>query len=614
MMNDGKPFSPYQRPKRNTRATPGDINTHQGTVIIFVSGQIDRESLITDSGLFDFLCRKAAPVKITITSKRSNESSGVVSFVVGDIQQAKAIRQLSGIRYKSQKLTIKTSEDDLILGRSEGDRGSTSDQRSVASSHGTIEAIRNFIRSRYNSGFLNLENMGHDSILRAAKIIPPGQTKGRSDVGTVMMKVAAELFPDTTTISFAMNGLKSLQPISSVSQFFPNLQNLSLKSNDLQNYKDLEYLSGGKKLPKLRELILLDNPIRDQDIAKNKDDLQYRSTVAKLFPTLQILDQVPVAPKISFGLGDILNDGTGSEQVVLPAPVKGNFFDNPATQATVLEFLEMYLKLFDSNRSLLENVYDTNATFSFATMQLVSPLQKKKGEPADNWSAYHSQSRNLTRVKDLDQRTRRLHYGSKDIIQHGLMKLPETKHDITEASKFCIDAWQTGGLLPAVCIYVSMHGAFEEVHHGRQGVPKSFDRTFIIAPAPPNSAAAMNGWRVIIISDQLIVRAYNGSDAWKPAGELNVPPSIIAAVTNAAAISAPAPMQNPQVIGLPAIPSAPMAGVSPEQHAMAQELQRVSGLNYPYAVQCLTACAWDLKKGIALVNENRANIPKDAWQ
>lgn len=82
----------------------------------------------------------------------------------------------------------------------ERDGGASGEQRSVASSHGTIEAIRNFIRSRYNNGFLNLENMGHDSTLRAAKIIPPGQTRGRSDVGTVMMKVAAELFPEVSSL------------------------------------------------------------------------------------------------------------------------------------------------------------------------------------------------------------------------------------------------------------------------------------------------------------------------------------------------------------------------------------------------------------------------------
>jgi len=88
----------------------------------------------------------------------------------------------------------------------------------------------------------------------------------------------------------------------------------------------------------LRELILLDNPIRDRDILKNNDDIEYRSQVTKLFPTIQVLDQTPVGPKISFGLGDVAPGATPAVQR-LPAPVRGNFFDSPGTEALVLEFL-----------------------------------------------------------------------------------------------------------------------------------------------------------------------------------------------------------------------------------------------------------------------------------
>ncbi|KAI8602660.1 hypothetical protein EDD21DRAFT_371221 [Dissophora ornata] len=606
MGGEKKNFNPYQRPKRAVRSATSESLDHEGSVIIFVTGQTDMQSLVNDSGLHEFLCRKASPVKINITSKRSSETSGVVSFVVGDIIQARAIRKLTGIRYKGQKLTIKTSEDNKILGSTRDSAAPLPLRSGVPPSHGTIEAIRNFIRSRYNGGFLNLENMAQDSILRAAKVIPPGQAKGRSDVGTVIMKVAAEMFPETKTISFAMNGLKSLQPISAVAQFFPNLENLSLKGNDIQYYKDLEFLSGSKKLPKLRELILEGNPVRDRDIVKNKDDFAYRSSVTKLFPSIVILDGSPVAPKISFGLGDILKDADVPETALLPTPIKGNFMDSAVTESTVLEFLSSYLKLFDNNRSLLESAYDNSATFSFSTVTAPSLLQKNRGEHADNWGAYIPMSRNLTRIKDLDQRTKRMYYGSNDIIHQGLMKLPETKHDLSDASKFCIDAWQTGQLLPAVCIYINIHGEFEEVHHGSQGVLKSFDRSFIVAPAPPNSSAALNGWKCLIISDQLNVRGYNGSEAWKPDLGLNVQQGSLLALNGAVSQLAPA--------AAPSTPQVPMAGVSSEQHAKAQELQKLTGLNYPYAIQCLAASNWDIANGVALVNENRASIPQDAWQ
>ncbi|KAF9425368.1 nuclear mRNA export, poly(A)+RNA binding protein [Podila epigama] len=591
-------FNPYQRPSRNTRSTTSTPGARDGTIVVFVSTSTGGESLATDSGLHDFLCRKALPVKVTITNKRTNSMTGAVSFLVADIVQAKALRGLSGIRYKSQKLIIKTSEDSKIM--EEGPQRPTR----VVQTAGTIDAIRTFIRSRHNNGFLNLENMAQDDILRSAKIIPPGASTQRSDVGAVMMKVAAELFPDITTISFAANGLRSLSPISSVAQFFPNILNLSFKGNDIRTYKDLEYLSGAKKLPSLREIIFLDNPVRDQDIAKNKDDISYRSEITKLFPSIQYLDQQPVGPKISFGLGDLVKED--SQTSTLPAPVRGNFFDSPSTQAMALEFLTTYFELFDTNRQLLEHMYDSSATFSFSTNQTISPAQKSKGKGGDNWSEYTADTRNLSRLKDLGERTKRLHVGNVAIVKDGLMSFPETKHDLSDASKFCIDAWQTGNLLPAVCIYIMVHGEYQQAaSRGRPGYTKSFDRSFIIAPAPPSSVAAQRGWKCLIISDQLTVRQHNGHEAWQPEPKLKIPSAVSSAVASAFSATGGAPaVANPGAVSTasPAAAAAaapsgqtPMQGLSPDQHAKAQELQQLTGLNYPYAVQCLAAVAWDIQ-------------------
>ncbi|KAF9391186.1 nuclear mRNA export, poly(A)+RNA binding protein [Podila verticillata] len=611
-------FNPYQRPGRSTRSSTASQSQREGTIIVFVSTPAGGESLATDSGLHDFLCRKASPVKINISNKRSNQTTGAVSFVVSDVVQAKAIRGLSGIRYKGMKLIIKTTEDNKIM-----EDGPQKPVR-VVQTTGTIDAIREFIRSRHQNGFLNLENMAQDDILRSAKIIPPGSSTGRNDVGAVMMKVAAQLFPDITTISFASNGLRSLAPISSVAQFFPNILNLSFKGNEIRSYRDLENLSGAKKLPNLREIIFLDNPLRDRDIAKHKDDISYRSEITRLFPSIQYLDQQPVGPKISFGLGDIVNEK--SETTSLPVPIRGNFFDSPDTQAMVLEFLTTYFKLFDTNRTLLEHMYDSSATFSVSTNVTISPAQRSKGRGGDNWSEYSESTRNLSRLKDLSDRTKRLHVGNQDIVKEGLMPLPGTKHDLTDASKFSVDAWQTGSLLPAVCIYIMVHGEYEQTPVRGRGYTKSFDRSFIIAPAPPNSSAAQHGWKCLIISDQLTVRQHNGHEAWQPEPELHVPGTVSSAVSSAFNAAGGAPPMTDAAIGTTAIapsPAAgvgpdpnqtPMEGISPEQHAKAQELQQLTSLNYPYSVQCLAAVGWDIQAGVSLVNQERANIPADAWQ
>ncbi|KAG0335187.1 nuclear mRNA export, poly(A)+RNA binding protein [Podila humilis] len=528
--DNSKTFNPYQRPGRSSRTSAPQRSPANGGVLIF---------------------------------KSSNQSTGMVSFMVDDIAQAKAVRGLSGIRYNSMKLIIKTTAEEQIMG--DGARSATV---RMAQTPGTIDSIRAFIRSRCQGQFLDLENMASDSILRNAGVIPPGPSTARSDVGAVLMKVASQLFPDITTISFASNGLRSLAPISSVAQYFPNIQNLSFKNNNIRSYRDLEALSGAKKLPHLREIILLDNPVRDIDISRNKDDISYKSEITKLFPSIQFLDQQSVGPKISFGLGDIA-DHTTSKTSTLPAPIRGNFFDSPDTQAMVLEFLTNYFKLFDTNRSLLEHMYDSSATFSVCTNVTIPPVQKAKGMGGDNWAEYTNSARNLSRLKNLSDRTTRLQVGNKDIVREGLIPLPKTTHDLSDPSKFCIDAWQTGGLLPAVCIYIMVHGEFAQGRspNGRE-YTKSFDRSFIIAPAPPTSSAAQHGWKCLIISDQLIVRQHSGHDAWKPEPELST--TVASAATSAfnAASGGTTASTNQAAPVSAATPQQPGVGPDPNQVPM----------------------------------------------
>ncbi|KAG9324433.1 hypothetical protein KVV02_004453 [Mortierella alpina] len=279
-----------------------------------------------------------------------------------------------------------------------------------------------------------------------------------------------------------------------------------------------------------------------------------------------------------------------------------------------------YFSLFDSERALLEHIYDVNATFSYSAITQPSPLRRSQGMSSENWSEYLLQSRNLSRLSDLGARTTRLHVGSKDIVYQGLMQLPETRHDLSENSKVCVDAWETGGLLPTVCIYISVHGEFEEVRRGvQESVRKSFDRTFIIAPAPQGSVAAVNGYPCLIISDQLTLRGYNGSAGWKPDLNVTVTPSLAAAAAGVATAlkSVPIATGAPQIFPVSShtsVTSPHVDALSPEQQALVQELQRVTGLNVETALQCLLASGWDASKSMALVQEYRAQLPASAWQ
>ena len=89
---------------------------------------------------------------------------------------------------------------------------------------------------------------------------------------------------------------------------------------------------------------------------------------------------------------------------------------------------------------------------------------------------------------------------------------------------------------------------------------RSFDRTFMLVPAPDNSryvvlhsiyiwrwahgflklsSAKVNGWAVVILSDQWIIRSYSSHEAWKPG------PMLVQAVTSSSqsAVSNTTPLQ-----------------------------------------------------------------------
>ncbi|KAG0046781.1 nuclear mRNA export, poly(A)+RNA binding protein [Gryganskiella cystojenkinii] len=681
--NDNRGGGSYRGKGRGDYSQGGGASStpRSSTVVIFVNPETGSPAISHEiDAVIELLRRKILPVILTATSPRMNTATGGISFLAGDIDQAMALKALSGMEVRpQQKIVITTSEDKNKLagmqinrpislsngafsasapplnsfntgGGSRGHPGSGSGSGSGS----TKATLQQFLQNRYNNGFLNLENMAQDPILNAARISFPGGP--RSDIGFRLIKTAAELFPDATTISFAQNHLHSVEPIESLAQQFPGLVNLSLRGNVIREFRDVERL-GGSKLPNLRELILADNPIRDQEVASSGDDLSYRSRITRLFPSIQVLDQLPVPPRISFGQS---GDSTGAAPVqsTLPVPIRGNFFDTPSTETTVLEFLTCFFMIYDSNRGALEHMYDSSATFSYQIADIHPNMPKRRdhtSRKSQDWDPYALKNRDLSETRDLIQRTATLHVGNEAIVRQGLLKLPSSAHDLSDASKICVDAWQTGSLLPTVCIYVMVHGEFEEPRapgamssssrgRGRGGrndgygsrngpstIRRSFDRTFIIAPAPPGTFAATQGWKCIIVSDQLTVRNHNGSEAWKPDVGLNVPSSITAAVSgstgslgSSSSTSLNGANVNPNAASVMQLgqqlqkqfnaQSSAGPDLSQEQQAKIQELQRITGLTYSYALDCLNTTGWDLQLGVALVSEKRTSLPLDAWQ
>lgn len=98
----------------------------------------------------------------------------------------------------------------------------------------------------------------------------------------VIMKIASQFQPPVSTISLANNGLDGSHCFAALNRYLPDIVNISLTGNRVRSYKDMEIFGGSKWiLKKLRELILLENPLREIAVANGKEE-EYRKSVYTL--------------------------------------------------------------------------------------------------------------------------------------------------------------------------------------------------------------------------------------------------------------------------------------------------------------------------------------------
>src|SRR5882757_402820 len=136
------------------------------------------------------------------------------------------------------------------------------------------------------------QRMSEDEMISRAGLLPPGVPGGTGKEAAVIFKLASQLKPPVRpcrlvhltfliqfkvrTISLANNNLQSTHVITTIAHYLPNLANLSLENNNLRVWKDLDSISQlsdkKDKLLKLRELILIGNPIRDIEYQNNRVD------------------------------------------------------------------------------------------------------------------------------------------------------------------------------------------------------------------------------------------------------------------------------------------------------------------------------------------------------
>ncbi|KAF9815618.1 hypothetical protein IEO21_04478 [Rhodonia placenta] len=477
-----------------------------------------------------------------------------------------------------------------------------------------VDLWREFVHRRWNPEhkFLNLERIAEDEFVRQHRLLPGSGASGAGKEIAVLFKLASMLQPKVETISLAHNGLTSGSSLSRLSHYLPGVVNLSLQDNKLSTWRDIDYISSKRgRLQQLRELIMVENPLRDMEYSNNRID-RYKSEMVRRFPSLDILDMEAI-PKIGFDAPAASTSAVASTSqataTTFPAEM-GLSFITGVDSSVVSNFLVRFFPLFDNQRAGLLDVYHPNATFSFSSNTTIPARARIEGyhyskempnQRKLEWTPWltggHGGSRNLNRMGGgIDKMTKTLHVGSEAAVK-AMADLPITKHDITGSpEKFCVDAWPVqAGDSPQ--LFVTIHGQFTE--EPSLGI-RSFDRSFILAPAPEGSRARQTGWDVVILSDQLTVRAYSNHEAWTPG------PMRVQAGEPMASGSSLQPPANPQI-------QAALSAMPEPQKSLVMEVLTRTGLNLEYAVQCLESNAWDVGRAVANFEQVKGTLPQDAF-
>ncbi|KAG6860431.1 hypothetical protein C0995_011199 [Termitomyces sp. Mi166 len=486
-----------------------------------------------------------------------------------------------------------------------------------------VEVWREVVRKRWNpeNQFLNLESLIDEEVLKKNNLSPPGYGGGVKDAA-VIFKLAKELEPKVVrTLSLGNNKFQGIH-LQLLSHYLPDVVNLSLQNNNIRTLKELDYLASRKgRLLNLKELVLTGNPVQINSVGQDGGE-KYRRDVTSRFTSLEVLDQVAIA-QIAF-------DGPGPSTAPAAKPTASTFpvemgpsFITGVDGGIVSNFLVRFFNAMDTQRSLLLDAYDPNATFSFSANTTIAARARVQGFHSSmpnqkklSWSDWLAGgSRNLQRVgNNFDRALSSLHVGAEDAVK-ALVALPGTKHDITgPPERFCLDSFPVV-LGHGMGLLLTVHGQFTEV--GAEGI-RSFDRSFVLMPAPegsryvlalyhsrddvahlplcfllPASSAKLNGWDVVIVSDQWTVRVYSSHEAWKPG------PLLVQALSRRE-------QQAQNVTSAPALQQltfdqqsqAALAAMPEPQRNLVIQVCQQTRLNVRFAVDCLTGNGWDLNRAI----------------
>ncbi|XP_065323477.1 nuclear RNA export factor 1-like isoform X2 [Gordionus sp. m RMFG-2023] len=331
------------------------------------------------------------------------------------------------------------------------------------------EKLRNVMSIRYNIDLkmLNLSNFANDSNLKSQSIYLP---LFRPNVLKAVINIIQKHVPDVEFIDLSSNKISYLYHLIPLSSAIKNIYHLSLANNQIKSESELIKI---RQFP-LRKLTLSGNPL----VKYYADTDAYISAIRKIFPELEILDEMELPKIIKFDLENSLT---------LPF-IRPSYYVNDEIKTLIQRFLHQYFTLYDSkNRIELCHAYDENAYFSLSSGGTSASFLNKKHSDI---KTYLVGSRNLERIKDKDRRRKYMHQGC-DKIASFLNLLPDTIHDYPS---FVVDVV----LYTNTLLVFSLTGFFKDSakREFETGLIRYFSRTFYTIPF---------GQGIKIINDMLYI-------------------------------------------------------------------------------------------------------------
>ncbi|KAF2754201.1 hypothetical protein EJ05DRAFT_152509 [Pseudovirgaria hyperparasitica] len=369
--------------------------------------------------------------------------------------------------------------------------------------------LTDLISRRYNADLklLDLSGLASDPQLKANGVLtsiaqPANFFPALMKVCDEQFKTAQEKRDTVFSVTLANNDLRSVSPVTTLAQTFPDLKNLDLSNNKIPTLSSM--INWKHKFRALDQLLLNGNPLEQQDPA-------FYIQIRNWYPALRTLNNQQIRTD-----QEALQSSHGVKKAL---PVRGPMFHDEGDIAK--NFIISFFAGYDTDRAALVNMYyDTESIFSFSLNNrgISDPLSRQKMEKQE-WDAYIRKSRNLKALSHLPARVNRQYTGPAKILEI-ISSLPKTRHpDLgNSGQKWCIECQSLPSVPDATRqhpggvggLIIDIHGEFEELDEraGNAEKSRSFDRNFVLGPG-------VNGG-VRIVSDTLTIRAYGGFAAWKP--------------------------------------------------------------------------------------------------